>query len=47
MPKKWIKRLKSLLGAIDKSSPFDRVLTIHNISRIMLNFYEANTLTTP
>ena len=35
--KKWLKRLKPLLRAIDKSSSFDKQLTINNISRIMLN----------
>jgi len=35
--KKWLKPLKPLLRAIDKSSSFDKQLTINNISRIMLN----------
>ncbi len=45
--KKWLQHLKSLLRAIDKSSSFDIQLIINNISRIMLNGYDANTLTTP
>ncbi|CAA9370905.1 hypothetical protein AVDCRST_MAG84-4325 [uncultured Microcoleus sp.] len=44
---KCLKRWKSLLRAIDKSSLFYRQLIIKNISRIMLNGYDANTLTTP
>jgi len=45
--KKWLKHLKSLFQAIDKSSSLDRQLIINNISRIILNGYDTNTLTTP
>ncbi len=46
--KKCLKRWKSLLRALDKSSSFDRLLAINNISRIKLNGYDdANRLTTP
>ena len=46
--KKCLKRWKSLLRAIDKSSSVYRLLAINNISRIKLNGYEdANRLTIP
>lgn len=43
--KKCLKRWKSLLRAIDKSSSIYRLLAINNISRIKLNGYDdANRL---